>query len=171
MKLNDVNRGIEKHKKRRRLGRGPGSGQGKTAGRGHKGSGSRAGFSNPPAFQGGTMTLVRRVPKRGFHNKFAPTVAIVNLGTLEEVFAAGDEVTPDTLRTQGVIRTRYDFLKVLGDGALTKALKVSAHRFSQSAREKIAQAGGQVIELPGKIAVAEKQGKKPRKRNEQAAQG
>jgi large subunit ribosomal protein L15 len=160
MKLNEVNQGIHKHKKPRRIGRGPGSGQGKTAGRGHKGAGSRAGFSNPPAFQGGTMPLVRRVPKRGFHNKFALTVAIVNLETLDKVFQAGERVTPETLSEKSVIRTRYDVLKILGEGALTKPLTVSAHRFSQSARDKITQAGGQIIELPGKNPVV----KQPRKR-------
>jgi large subunit ribosomal protein L15 len=160
MKLNEVNQGIHKHKKPRRIGRGPGSGQGKTAGRGHKGAGSRAGFSNPPAFQGGTMPLVRRVPKRGFHNKFALTVAIVNLETLDKVFQAGEQVTPETLSEKSVIRTRYDVLKILGEGALTKPLTVSAHRFSQSARDKITQAGGQIIELPGKNPVV----KQPRKR-------
>jgi large subunit ribosomal protein L15 len=164
MKLNEINQGIHKHKLRKRLGRGIGSGQGKTAGRGHKGSGSRAGFSNPPAFQGGTMPLARRIPKRGFHNAFATEVAIVNLGTLEQVFAAGEEVTPETLRAKAVIRTRYEVLKVLGNGALTKPLIVSAHRFSQSARDKILQAGGQISELPGKISVSEKQGKKKRVR-------
>ena len=159
MKLNDVNQGIHKHKKPRRLGRGLGSGQGKTAGRGHKGAGARAGFSNPPAFQGGTMPLVRRVPKRGFHNKFALTVAIVNLETLERAFQAGDEVTPDTLREKSVLRTRYDVLKILGEGSLTKPLIVSAHRFSQSARDKITQAGGLINELPGKHPVPGKQKK------------
>lgn len=160
MNLHEVNQGIHKHKKPRRIGRGPGSGQGKTAGRGHKGAGARAGFSNPPAFQGGTMPLVRRVPKRGFHNKFALTVAIVNLETLDKVFQAGELVTPETLSEKSVIRTRYDVLKILGEGELTKPLTVTAHRFSQSARDKIAQAGGQVVELPGKNTVV----KQPRKR-------
>lgn len=165
MKLHEVNQGIQKNKKPRRIGRGPGSGQGKTAGRGHKGAGARAGFSNPPAFQGGTMPLVRRLPKRGFHNKFALTVAIVNVETLEAGFQAGEQVTPETLAEKGIVRTRYDVLKILGEGALTKSLTISAHRFSQSAREKIAQAGGQIIELPGKNPVV----KQPRKRKGQAA--
>lgn len=159
MKLHDVHKGIHKHKKANRVGRGVGSGHGKTASRGHKGSGSRAGFSNPPAFQGGTMSLVRRVPKRGFHNQFAPRIATVNVGALDAVFAAGAEVTPDTLRDQGLVKGRYDLLKILGDGDVTKALRVAAHRFSQSARAKITQAGGQVTELPTKVTVAEKKKK------------
>jgi large subunit ribosomal protein L15 len=150
MNLNDVHRGINKHKKRRRVGRGTGSGIGKTCGRGHKGQRSRAGWSIHPAFQGGGMPLVRRIPKRGFHNRFALTVGIVNVGDLEQVFEAGEDVTPEALRAKSVLKTRYDVLKVLGNGQLTKKLNVSAHRFSQSAREKIESAGGQVVVLPGK---------------------
>ena len=97
MNLNDVNRGIKKFKKRRRVGRGIGSGHGKTAGRGHKGQGSRAGWSRHPAFQGGTMPLVRRVPKRGFNNKFAIKLAVINVQDLERYFSAGDEIDPETL--------------------------------------------------------------------------
>jgi large subunit ribosomal protein L15 len=160
MNLNDVHRGISRHKKRKRLGRGIGSGQGKTAGRGHKGAGSRAGYKRNIAFQGGAMPLVRRVPKRGFHNQFALRVVAVNVSDLEREFQAGDEVSPDTLRQRAILRTRYDVLKVLGDGELTKRLKVSAHRFSKSAREKIAAAGGEVIELPGKTSVEEKKQQK-----------
>ena len=98
MNLDDVHRGIKKNKKRKRIGRGPGSGTGKTAGRGHKGQKSRSGYSAHPIFQGGAMPLVRRVPKRGFNNKFALSVMAVNVSELERVFAAGDEVNPKTLR-------------------------------------------------------------------------
>lgn len=150
MKLNEVHQGIRKHKKRRRVGRGTGSGLGKTCGRGHKGQKSRAGWSSHPAFQGGTMPLVRRVPKRGFNNRFALTLITVNVGDLERAFDAGEEVTPETLREKSLARRRYDVLKVLGDGELTKKLKVSAHRFSKTAREKIEKAGGEAIVLPGK---------------------
>jgi len=159
MNLNDVHRGIRKNKKRRRVGRGPGSGRGKTCGRGEKGQRSRAGFSQHPAFQGGAMPLVRRIPKRGFHNRFALSVFAVNVSDLQARFASGDEVTPQTLRDKSLAKCRYDVLKVLGDGDLTKALTVSAHRFSRTAVEKIEKAGGKVIVLPGKAPVTKK--KKP----------
>lgn len=147
MSLNEIHQGIHKHKKPRRVGRGTGSGRGKTCGRGHKGQGSRAGYSASPVFQGGAMPLVRRVPKRGFHNRFAKVVATVNVADLERVFADGDQVDIPTLRARSLAKGRYDLLKVLGDGQLTKKLTVTAHRFSKSAREKIEQAGGQVIVL------------------------
>jgi large subunit ribosomal protein L15 len=153
MNLNDVNRGIQKHKKPKRVGRGIGSGHGKTSGRGHKGQGARAGWSRLSVFEGGQMPLVRRIPKRGFHNRFAVEVIIVNVSDLEKRFAAGEEVNPDTLRGKNLCRGQFDVLKVLGNGGLTKPLKVSAHRFSQSALEKIRQAGGEAVVLPGKAPV------------------
>ena len=153
MNLHDVHRGIKKHKKRRRVGRGTGSGRGKTAARGHKGQKSRAGYSHSAVFQGGAMPLVRRVPKRGFNNRFAETVANVNVSDLETAFQAGEDVTPDTLRERNLAKGRYDILKVLGDGELTKSLKVSAHRFSKSAKEKIEKAGGEAVIMPGKKPV------------------
>jgi large subunit ribosomal protein L15 len=153
MILNDVNRGVHKNKARKRLGRGPGSGQGKTAGRGHKGARSRAGYSAPVTFEGGQMPLVRRIPKRGFHNKFADIVATVNIGDLEKRFEGGEEVNLDTLRAHNLAKGRCDKLKILGDGALTKKLKIAAHQFSRSALEKIQQAGGEAIVLPGKKPV------------------
>ena len=156
MNLNDVHRGIAKRKRRRRIGRGPGSGHGKTAGRGHKGQGSRAGWSRHLTFQGGMMPLVRRIPKRGFNNRWALQVTIINVGDLEDCFNAGDEVTPETLRQNNLAKGRYDELKILGEGSLTKKLKVSAHRFSKSALEKIAKAGGETIVLKAKTTVAEK---------------
>ncbi len=160
MNLEDVHRGIQRFKKRRRIGRGLGSGWGKTAGRGHKGQKSRAGWSIHPTFQGGAMPLVRRVPKRGFHNPFAPIVAVVNLRDLERAFESGDEVTPETLRAKSLAKSRWDQLKILGEGQLTKKLTVHAHRFSKSAQEKIEQAGGKVVILPGKTPVAVKQKQK-----------
>ena len=153
MNLDDVHRGVCRNRSRKRLGRGPGSGQGKTAGRGTKGQRSRSGYSSPPTFEGGQMPLIRRIPKRGFHNRFARTVAIVNVGDLEKRFDHGAEVNPQTLKAQNLAKGRYDLLKVLGNGALTKNLKISAHQFSRSAREKIQQAGGEVIVLPGKAPV------------------
>ena len=159
MNLNDVHRGIRKRKKRKRLGRGTGSGHGKTCGRGSKGQRSRAGSSRHPTFEGGRMPLVRRVPKRGFHNRWALSVAVVNVGDLEAKFQDDDEVNPDTLKAKNLAKGRFDLLKILGDGQLTKKLKVSAHRFSKSAREKIEQAGGQVVVLPGTAPVVKnKQG-------------
>jgi len=153
MNLDDVHRGIQKKKKRKRIGRGPGSGHGKTAGRGHKGQKSRSGWSAHPIFQGGAMPLVRRVPKRGFNNKFALSVVAVNVGDLERVFAAGEEVNPETLRQHSLAKKRYDVLKILGNGELSKKLNVSAHRFSQSAQEKIEQAGGTITILADKKPV------------------
>jgi large subunit ribosomal protein L15 len=153
MNLNDVHRGIQKNKSRKRIGRGPGSGHGKTATRGHKGQGSRSGYSSSPLFEGGQMPLVRRIPKRGFNNDFADTVASINLALLEKHFQTGEEVGPDALRAKRLVRSRYDQLKILGDGDLTKSLKISAHKFSRSALEKIEKAGGQAIVLPGKAPV------------------
>jgi large subunit ribosomal protein L15 len=153
MNLNDVHRGIRKYKKRKRVGRGTGSGHGKTCGRGHKGQGSRAGYSVHPTFEGGQTPLVRRIPKRGFHNRWAPTVAVVNLRDLENRFDDGAEVTPETLKANSLAKGRYDLLKILASGELTKKLRVCAHKFSRQAVEKIEQAGGEVVVLPGKKPV------------------
>jgi large subunit ribosomal protein L15 len=159
MNLNDVHRGIKKNKARKRLGRGIGSGQGKTAGRGHKGQKSRAGTSYNPVFQGGTASTVIRIPKRGFFNKWAVRIAAVNVAALEKHFAAGDEVTPESLVAKNLTKGRFDQLKLLGDGELTKKLTVSAHRFSESAKEKIEKAGGKVVVLPGPAPVVKNQKK------------
>jgi len=153
MNLNDVHRGIKKYKQRKRVGRGTGSGHGKTCGRGHKGQRSRAGYSVHPTFEGGQMPLVRRIPKRGFNNRWALSVAIVNLKDLEQRFEDGAEVNPETLKAKNLAKGRYDLLKVLANGELTKKLKISAHRFSRAAVEKIEKAGGEVVVLPGKAPV------------------
>ena len=143
MILNDVHIGIEPRKARKRVGRGPGSGHGKTSGRGHKGFFSRSGSSRRRGFHGGQMPLFRRVAKRGFNNSFfASSVAVVNVGELNESFEAGTEITPELLAEKGLIRSKFDELKVLGDGDLSKKLKISAHRFSASAEQKITAAGG-----------------------------
>ena len=155
MNLNDVHTGIHKFKKRRRIGRGVGSGHGKTSGRGHKGQGSRAGWSRQVTFQGGTMPMVRRIPKRGFTNSFAAKVAVLNVGDLEQTFDAGAEVSPETIKHTPLLGHRYDELKILGEGEITKKLKVSAHKFSKSAIEKIQKAGGEVVVLEGPKAVEE----------------
>ena len=127
---------------RKRVGRGPGSGHGKTASRGSKGAKSRSGFRFKRGFEGGQMPLHRRVPKRGFTNIFRVEYAVVNLDTLGEVFDAGSEVTPDVLRERGLVRDRKALIKVLGRGDISKKLTVRAHKFSGAAAEKIAKAGG-----------------------------
>jgi large subunit ribosomal protein L15 len=160
MNLHDVNRGIHKHKKKKRVGRGPGSGHGKTSGRGHKGQGQLAGWSAPAIFEGGASPLIRRIPKRGFHNAFAKLVKAVNVGDLNDSYADGDEVTLDSLRVKDLAKGRYDELKILGSGELTKKLKISAHRFSASALEKIEAAGGEAKLLPIKQAPAPAKSKK-----------
>lgn len=160
MRLDDVNRGVHKNKKRLRVGRGPGSGRGKTSGRGHKGQGQLAGWSAPSIFEGGRSPIIRRLPKRGFHNRYARTVIAVNVAVLEERFAAGDDVTPESLRSRGICKGIWDELKILGEGQLTKSLTVSAHHFSAQAREKITAAGGSVAELPGPAPVQRGSGKK-----------
>jgi large subunit ribosomal protein L15 len=160
MNLSDIHRGVKKNKPRKRLGRGIGSGQGKTAGRGHKGQWSHNGVSFLSIFQGGTMPLVRRIPKRGFNNRWAKSVLVVNVGDLNEAFNSGDEVTPETLAAKtNLARAGYDVLKILGNGELSKKLKISAHRFSESAKEKIEKAGGQAIILPGKAPVVKNKSK------------
>lgn len=156
MKLHDVNRGITKFKKIKRLGRGIGSGQGKTAGRGHKGQGSRGGWNQPHTFQGGMSPLVRRIPKRGFHNAYALSVGIVNVGALDEAFQAGEEVNAESLKAKDLLKGRFDIIKVLGNGELTKNLTIAAHRFSATAREKIERSGGQITLLPERTPVEEK---------------
>ena len=148
MIINDVHEGILKNKRKKRLGRGTGSGLGKTAGRGHKGQRSRAGHSQHPTFQGGAMPMIRRVGKRGFNNKFGKVVGEVNVADLEANFDAGAEVNAETLKAKGLANYRYDVLKVLGKGELTKKLTITAHRFSASAKEKIEKAGGSITELP-----------------------
>jgi len=153
MNLHEVHQDVHRNKSRKRLGRGIGSGLGKTAGKGHKGQRSRPGYNALSVFEGGQMPLVRRIPKRGFHNQFALEVAAVNVGDLERRFEAGEEVSPATLKTRGLVKGQYDVLKILGNGELTKSLKIAAHRFSAAAREKIERAGGQVVVLPGKAPV------------------
>ncbi len=127
---------------KKRVGRGQGSGNGKTAGRGHKGAQSRSGYKRKRGFEGGQMPLHRRVPKRGFHNIFRDEFAVVNLDTLAERFDAGSEITADALREQGLVRKGAKKIKVLARGDISKALTVHAHKFSGKAAEKIVAAGG-----------------------------
>ncbi|HZP41367.1 MAG TPA: 50S ribosomal protein L15 [Candidatus Binatia bacterium] len=126
---------------RKRVGRGPGSGHGKTAGRGHKGRGSRSGGNTPPGYEGGQMPLQRRVPKRGFRPVSRVAWGIVNVGQLAAAFPAGSAVGPEELRRAGLVRGGRP-VKCLADGTLTHALTVRAHAFSAKAKERIAAAGG-----------------------------
>ena len=126
-----------------RVGRGIGSKLGRTAGKGNKGQKSRKGYSRRPGFEGGQMPLRRRIPKRGFHNPTRVEYAVVNVEMLNG-FAAGETVTPELLLATGLIREPQASIKVLGDGELTPALTVRAHKFSKSAQEKITRAGGKV---------------------------
>lgn len=143
MILNDVHVGIHPRRPRKRIGRGVGSGHGKTAGRGHKGFYSRSGSKRRAGFEGGQMPLFRRVAKRGFNNAaFADTVVIVNVGDLEKYFDDGADVSVDALVARGIVPSRHDAVKVLGNGELTKKLTVRVHRFSGSAEQKIVAAGG-----------------------------
>lgn len=135
-------------RKKKRVGRGEGSGTGVTAGRGHKGQKSRSGYKSKRGFEGGQMPIHRRIPKRGFHNPFRVEYAVVNLDTLAERFEDGVEVTPELLRERGIVRRARALIKVLGRGGLDKKLTVKAHRFSASASQAIAAAGGQVEVLP-----------------------
>lgn len=149
MIIEDVHKGIQKHKQRKRVGRGPGAGQGKTAGKGDKGHSSRSGFAKRLDFEGGQKTMVRRIAKRGFNNKyFSRKVAIVNVGALEKLFESGAIVDAAALASKGVVKGNFEILKVLGNGDLTKKLTVHAHEFSASALTKITSAGGTTERLP-----------------------
>jgi large subunit ribosomal protein L15 len=127
---------------RKRVGRGPGSGNGKTAGRGNKGAQSRSGYSYKRGFEGGQMPLHRRLPKRGFTNIFRTEYAVVNLDQLESTFDSGATVTLETLREAGLVHSKHTPVKILARGEVTKALVVQAHKFSGKAAEKLAAAGG-----------------------------
>ncbi|MBM4261309.1 MAG: 50S ribosomal protein L15 [Deltaproteobacteria bacterium] len=141
MKLDELKPAPGSNRKRKRVGRGDGSGHGKTSCRGHKGQGARSGGNIAPGFEGGQMPLQRRLPKRGFRSPFKVDVAVINLQQLE-VFDAGSEITPQALSEKGLVRGKERQVKILGDGALSKALTVKAHGFSAKAKEKIEAAGG-----------------------------
>ncbi len=132
-------------KKRKRLGRGRGTGHGKTCGRGHKGSGSRAGSFARPTYEGGQMPLFRRMPKRGFNNQnFAKRYEIVNVSQLEKFFNDGAVISIEQLVAANLVDSAGSRVKILGDGELTKKLEVAAHKFSKTAEQKIADCGGTV---------------------------
>jgi large subunit ribosomal protein L15 len=142
MKLHELQPAEGSKFSRKRVGRGTGSGNGKTSGRGHKGQNARSGGGVRPGFEGGQNPLYRRLPKRGFNNdRFATVYAIVNLEQLNG-FTAGTEITPEFLLSEGVVKNPKDGIKILGNGELTVQLTVKAHKFSQSAVEKIQAAGG-----------------------------
>ncbi len=140
MKLHELSP-VQPRVERKRVGRGHGSGNGKTAGKGHKGQNARSGGGVRIGFEGGQMPLARRIPKRGFNNIFAKTYAIVNVSDLNK-FEAGAEVDVNALLEAGIIRKACDGVKVLGNGELEKSLTVKAAAFSASAKEKIEKAGG-----------------------------
>lgn len=133
--------------KKKRVGRGPGSGLGKTAGRGEKGQKSRSGYSAKIGFEGGQMPLHRRLPKRGFTNIFKKKWLEVSLAALDRAFEADAEITPEVLHERGIIKKAKHDVVVLGNGDLSKALRISAHRFTKSAKEKIERAGGAAVEI------------------------
>jgi large subunit ribosomal protein L15 len=152
MQLHDVHQGVHRRKPRKRVGRGTGSGHGKTSSKGHKGHASRQGFKLNPLFEGGQMPLARRVPKRGFFNgAFKKEFAIVNLDDLSARFAPGSVVDEPALRAEGLVKG-YDIdgIKVLGDGELKGPLEIHATKFSKSAAAKIAAAGGKAVVVPYK---------------------
>jgi large subunit ribosomal protein L15 len=150
MDLSTVHHGIHKHRRKKRVGRGPGSGHGKTSTRGAKGQWASAGAKKPVAmFEGGQMQLFRRIPKRGFSNaRFAPAFLIVNVGALDAAFNDGDVVDPAALRDKGLANGPSDGVRILGTGELTKRLVVKAHHFSKSAGEKITARGGTTEVIP-----------------------
>jgi large subunit ribosomal protein L15 len=139
MNLSTVRRPKRANEKKKRIGRGMGSGMGKTSTRGHKGQGSRSGSRLMRGFEGGQMPLHRRLPKRGFTNIFREEYSVVNLGDLADL--GESTITPEVLRKSGLVK-KTDRIKILGDGELKSALTVQAHKFSKSAQEKITSAGG-----------------------------
>jgi len=144
MRLEDLKPAEGSRKKPKRVGRGPGSGHGKTSGRGHKGQKARGTGKVRVGFEGGQMPLYRRLPKRGFKNVNKKVYSIINLKTLEEKFQENDEVTPEILMKLGIVKKMRDGIKVLGNGELSKPLVVKAHAFSKKAIEKIETVGGKV---------------------------
>ena len=147
MKLHELSPAAGSTKANFRKGRGAGSGNGKTAGKGHKGQNARSGGGVRPGFEGGQLPLYRKLPKRGFTNHFAKQYAIVNLDTLENKYAAGAVIDIDTLINDKVIKNKFDGLKVLANGEITKAITVKAERFSATAKEAIEKAGGKAEQI------------------------
>ena len=148
MKLHDLQPTPGLKHRSRRVGRGESSGLGKTSGKGHKGQKARSGASIRPGFEGGQMPLARRLPKKGFNNaQFKTQYAIVNLSDLEVKFSDGDEVNEESLRALGLVKGRFDGVKVLAKGEVSKKLTVSVEKISATAKEKIEKAGGTATEV------------------------
>ncbi len=145
MNLSNLRAPRKANENKKRVGRGMGSGMGKTSTRGHKGQGSRSGSSLMRGFEGGQMPLHRRLPKRGFTNIFKTEYEVVNVERLAGL--SETEITPDVLRKAGVVNDRNALVKILGHGELSKAITISAHKFSKSAQEKIEKAGGKITVL------------------------
>ena len=144
MKLNEVRPARGAVKKRKRIGRGPGSGHGGTATQGHKGAQARTGPAKGKGFEGGQMPLTRRIPKFGFKNPFRVEYQVVNVGALEERFGDGDQIDADALYSRGLLHKKHEPVKLLGNGSLTKRLRVTVDAVSQSARQKVEGAGGSI---------------------------
>lgn len=144
MKLHELSPVDGSKKSVKRIGRGHGSGWGKTSGKGHKGQKARSGGSIRPGFEGGQMPLQRRIPKRGFNNIFRKNIVALNVNQLEAKFESGDVVDAEALRTAGLVKNSFDGIKILGNGELTKNLTVRVDAFSKSAKEAIEKAGGKV---------------------------
>lgn len=166
MMIHEITQLVGKHKRRKRIGRGPGSGHGKTAGRGHKGAGSRAGFTGSirATREGGQMPYFRRIPKRGFNNAvFTKRYAAINVSLLETRFEDGETVSPETLKSHGLIPNIKTPVKILANGELSKKLTVTAHQFSDAARGKIESAGGTCTQIGARPKT-----EKPKAPNKQA---
>ena len=142
MKLHELSPAAGSTKERKRIGRGAGSGQGKTAGKGHKGQKARAGRGMRPGFEGGQMPLQRRLPKRGFNNIFRKVIVAINVSDLNAKFENGAVVDAEALKSAGLVKNYFDGIKILGNGELTKKLTVKANAFSETAKQKIEAAGG-----------------------------
>ncbi|MFP4465742.1 MAG: 50S ribosomal protein L15 [Candidatus Goldiibacteriota bacterium] len=144
MQLKDIKPTDKKRTKRVRIGRGKGTGIGKTSGKGHKGQKSRSGGTKSPWFEGGQQRFTQRIPKSGFNNIFREEYSVINVSFLEKVFDAGAEIDKKTLVEKGYVSNKRKKIKILGNGEITKAFKVKADKFSKSAEEKIKKAGGEV---------------------------
>jgi len=144
MNLEEVNEGVEINRARKRIGRGVGSKTGKTSGRGRDGHKSRSGYSRHPMFSGSDTPIYMRTPKRGFNNRFATDVVGVNVGAINGAFEEGSEITPADIRHRGLVKVRFDELKILGDGEVTKKLNLVVTRISASAKAKVEAVGGTV---------------------------
>jgi large subunit ribosomal protein L15 len=158
MRLHDIKPNPGAKHRRKRLGSGESSGLGKTCGRGHKGQKSRSGGGPRSTFEGGQMPLYRRLPKRGFNNKrFKKIYAVVNVGLLEDSFDEGSLINDQSLREQGIVKGKYDGIKILGAGEVSKKFKLSVNKVSDSAKEKIEKAGGSIeLSIKSEEPVAEK---------------